>query len=81
MILVLNKRATTAQIESLQQKLKLMRLESFLSNEENYKTIAILSGIDQYTRLDLFTDMEIVDQILPYQEKTKLIGKDIKKTN
>jgi 3-deoxy-7-phosphoheptulonate synthase len=81
MILLMKNNATDSEINRLQDRLQFMGFESCLSTQDNHKTIAIINGIDKLTHIDLFSEMAIVDKILPFQEKYKLVGRDIKKFN
>lgn len=79
MILILNNNATMVEIEHLNDRLKFMGLESVISNEGNYKSIAIVNGIDENTQIELFSELPLVEKVLSFKDKFKMVGKDIKK--
>lgn len=79
MILFLNKNASMAQIEQLRDRLNFMGFESTIEIEGNHKAIAIINGIDDYTREELFKDLPLVEKVMPFNDKFKLVGKNIKK--
>lgn len=80
MILVLNNSATVLEMQSLCERLSFMGLKSYISNEGNYKAIAIISGIDNNTKTEMFTFLPLVQKAIPFTDKFKLVGKELKKT-
>ena len=68
MILRLKNNATDSEINLLENKLIFMGFDIYLCSEKNQKTIAIIGGIDKLTHLDLFSEMSIVDKILPLKK-------------
>ena len=80
MILFLNNQASIAAIEQLRDRLHFMGFESTIEIEGNHKAIAIINGIDDSIREDLFKALPLVEKVMPFKDKFKLVGKDLKKT-
>jgi len=79
MILFLNKDAKINEIEKLRDRLRFMGFESTLEIEEKHKVIAIINGIDSSVCVDLFKTLPLVEKAVPFNDKFKLVGCDIRK--
>lgn len=79
MILFLKKDAQMNEIEKLRDRLRFMGFESTVEIEENHKVIAIINGIDNSVCMDLFEALPLVEKVAPFNDKFKLVGKDIRK--
>lgn len=79
MILFLDKNATFHDLEKLRDRLRFMGFESMVDVENGQKVIAITHGIDKNVRMDLFGSLPNVERVIPYHDKFKLVGKDIRK--
>lgn len=80
MILYLNEQSEMSEIEQLRKRLQFMGFQSTLHIDGTSKTIAIISGIDETIRKDLFSNLPLVDKVGQFTDKFKLVGKDIKKS-
>jgi 3-deoxy-7-phosphoheptulonate synthase len=79
MILFLNKNAPTNEIENLRERLRFMGFETTLEIEGNHKVIAIINGVDSSVCISLFKDLPYVEKVAQFNDKFKLVGKDIRK--
>ncbi|MCP3679634.1 MAG: 3-deoxy-7-phosphoheptulonate synthase [Gammaproteobacteria bacterium] len=75
MILLLDNHSTALDIQQLQDRLAFMGFHTATANEGNDKAIAIISGIDQYTKTELFSELPLVKKVLPFNDRFKLVGR------
>lgn len=80
MILILSNSASIIEIEQLNDRLKFMGLESVISIEGNYKSIAIVNGIDEHTQIEDFSELPLVEKVLSFKDKFKMVGRDVRKS-
>lgn len=78
MILYLHRNAQIRDIEKLLDKLKFMGFETSLDTDGNQKVIAILNEIDSNVCVDKFNQLPLVEKVSRFDDKFKLVGKQIK---
>jgi len=79
MILVLKENTTKKEVEELLKRLAWMNLQAVSTEENGRYTIAIVSGADEHTDFKQFAVLPHVENVLPFKQKFKLAGREIKK--
>ena len=80
MILYLTKTAHIQEIQQLQKKLSVMGFDSQLRTEDNQKLLAIIGGMDNHVRTELFESLPLVTHVSEFKNKLKLVGNDLRKS-
>lgn len=78
MILVLDNEATMLDIENLRQRLIRMGLHPVNIDDDGRKALSITRGVDKHTKIDLFTLLPHVKEVIPIKSKFKLVGSDVR---
>jgi 3-deoxy-7-phosphoheptulonate synthase len=81
MILILDQQIPDDALQTLSERLKFMGLHAVVTIENGFKTIAIVNGMDSNTKMEAFTELPYVEQVLPFNKRFKLVGRDLKKSN
>jgi 3-deoxy-7-phosphoheptulonate synthase len=79
MILILDPHIHQAEIDTLCHRLKFMGFDVVATIEEDYKTLALVHGVDQHTDPNAFIYLPFVKEILPFTQRIKLASRAIKK--
>jgi 3-deoxy-7-phosphoheptulonate synthase len=79
MLLALKENLSLEKVTEFVKRLEWMGLRAVPNEENGRYTVAIVAGIDQYTDLKQFSIFPEVDQVLPFSQKFKLVGRDFKK--
>lgn len=79
MILVLQKDTTSADRNELIKRLEFMGLKAVPSDNGGQPAVAIISGIDEKTKPELFRSLAFVEKVVQLNQQIKLAGKEIKK--
>ncbi|CAL7964276.1 Phospho-2-dehydro-3-deoxyheptonate aldolase [Gammaproteobacteria bacterium] len=76
MILILNKKVTKNEAESLIKRLEFMGFQAVCLQVERGFSIALIKGVDQKTDMKLFSVLPEVEEIKPINNQFKLAGRD-----
>lgn len=79
MILVIKENTPKSHIDALIARLTWMNLQAVLTEENGRHKIAIVNGADVHTHLQQFSALPDVETILPFTQKFKLAGQELKK--
>lgn len=79
MILILKKDTGLPEREHLIKRLEFMGFKAVLSDSEGQLAIAIVSGIDGKTKMELFHSLPFVEKVIQFNQQIKLTGREIKK--
>ena len=79
MILVMKTNTTSQDVKELIAKLAWMNLQGISTEENGRYYIAIVSGADSHTDFKQFAVLPGVESILPFTQKFKLAGRELKK--
>lgn len=79
MILVLKENTTKIEVNELLKRLSWMNLQAVSTEENGRYTIAIVSGADANTDFKQFASLPQVENVLPFTQKFKLAGRELKK--
>jgi 3-deoxy-7-phosphoheptulonate synthase len=78
MILVLENTATLSDVKQLTERLERMGFRVVCNHDHDRYTLAIIGGVDDQTKQDLFAQLPLVKTVLPLTHKFKLAGREIK---
>ncbi len=79
MILILNQTITHPEAEQLIERLTTMGFKAVKEQQGDRIAIAIVSGIDANTKIDLFKYLSGVERVEDFSQQFKLAGKDFRK--
>lgn len=78
MILNLDKNASSADIHLLIDKLETMGFQVSLGKDGVGTSLALVRGVDNFTRAELFSHLPLVEKVTPFPDKFKLTSKDFR---
>lgn len=79
MILILKENTGLQEREYLIKRLEFMGFKAVPSDREEQLAIAIVSGIDEKTKVELFHSLPSVEKVILLNQQMKLAGREIKK--
>lgn len=80
MLLLLKESATIQDIQHLKERLLKMGLHAVEKKEGNASTLAIVKGVDAYTKKELFSLLPMVEKVIPIKAKYKLASREHRST-
>ncbi len=78
MILNLDKNASNADIQLLNDRLEAMGFQVSIGKDEVRTSLALVRGVDHNTRAELFSHLPLVEKVMPFPDKFKLTSKDFR---
>ena len=79
MILLLTKETTLTERKHLIDRLEFMGFKAMPYNNEEQLAIAIVNGIDEKTKMELFHSLPSIEKIIHLNQQVKLASREIKK--
>ncbi len=76
MILNLEANAPIDQVENLLERLRSMGFQVVMNRGGARISLAVVRGVDAKTRPELFTNLPLVEDVMPFRDKYKLTGRD-----
>ncbi len=80
MILLLKRQCQLQQIQALVSRLEFMGFTTAIIEQGSHPAIAILSGLEGDVMTEHFIEFPEVEKVLPFTNKYKLVGRDVKNT-